>query len=687
MSKKQSQPIPIEDDPIDEEVKAIMGLPPEEADPSSVVDETISAAVDPKGPPEVTDDAKLQDELDAPVVEEAIEADNKEEPATADTTKDDDINATAAEINETLKSQVISADAKPADDQVNDELDDPDLTAAVTDIIAKEGDDLLAAEDAKKATFEPPKKTRKNPFGFIGAWWHSKRARTITLAVIAAALLGLAIYPATRYAILNTLGVRASLSLRVVDSKYGVPIKNAQVLAGGQTGITDSDGKVQLSKVKLGKTELVITKRSFATVNQTIIIGWGSNPYSDPFQMTPTGSTYNFVITDWLSGKPIEKAAVSDGESTALTDKDGKTTLTIQPTDRDIQLTIKADDYRLEKVVISATDTNEKAVKLVAGQSDVFVSKRSGKYDLYKRDADGTNETVLIGATGSEQDPLGLLVHRDGAVAAFVSTRDGKRDSSGHLLSNLYMVDVNGKTATKVADTEAAQIQLIDWVGDKLVFVKIVSGPSAATNGRQRILVYDMKQDKLTELAAVNYFNDVEVYKGQVYYAPSSGGNVPAQLYRVNLDGSAKTVLVDKETWATYRTSYDTLLANAADNKWYQQTLGDNKMTLISGAPASTTHRIYVDSPNGEKTVWIDNRDGKGVLILQNVKDKSIADQILVSKGGLSYPVRWLSNKHLLVRISNTTETADYVLNIDGGDMKKVGDVTNTAATSRWYYY
>lgn len=666
MAKKQSQSDPVIDD-VDDEVKQIMGPTPEEAAPAFASFAEDKIATEPKGPPEISQ-----------------EADSK------------NISEVAEQINEKLAAKELAIeDAVPKTEENHEHhddalQDDEFTTAAVADIIAKEGDEILAAEDAKKAAEESPKKSKHGIGYFVSAWWHNKRARMITFAAIAAVLLGLSFYPSTRYAILNTAGVRAGVSLQVIDSKYGLPVKNAEVIVGGQKATTNDTGKVTLSNVKLGKTQLVIAKRSFAPVNQTIIVGWGSNPFNDPFQMSPTGSAYSFTITDWISGKPVSGAEISDGESTALTDDSGRATLTVQPTDKDLELTIKAKDYRTDSLVISSTDKDNKQIKLVAGKPDVFVSKRSGKYDLYKRDVDGKNEVVLVGGTGSEQDPLGLLMSPDGNTAAFVSTREGKRDASGYLLSNLYMVDVSSKTVTKVAGTESAQIQLIDWVGDKLVFVKIASGPSAATAGRQHIVVYDSKQEKQNEITNANYFNDVEVYKDQIYYAPSSGGgpnSAEAKLYRVNTDNSSKTVLIDKEVWATYRNSFNKLQANAADNKWYEQTIGDNKMTVMSGAPASPVHRIYVTSPNNEKAVWVDNRDGKGVLILQDIKTPANPDMVVFSKGGLGYPIRWLSDKHILMRVSNSQETADYIINIEGGEAQKIGDVTNTASTSRWYYY
>ena len=670
MAKQPIQPESNTDD-VSNEVKQLMGPTPEEARSVLSTHPEMEHALEPKGPPE-------------------LEANFASDPG--ETTK---------QVNQQLAAQESVMDTvagipkdvtTPAAEPVHDEPagDDPAITAAVADIIAKEGDEVLAAQDAKSANEEAPKKQKRSMSHVFSAWWHNKRARTITLALVAMAVLGVALYPVTRYAVLNTVGVRAGVTLRVIDSKYGLPVKNAEVVVAGQKGMTNDDGKVTLSHLRLGKAQIAITKRSFATLTQTVTIGWGSNPFNDPLQMDPTGSVYSFTVTDWLSGKPVAKTEVSDGESTAVTDDAGKATLMVQPTDKDLQLSVKAKDYRTESFTISATEKADKAVKLVAGRPDVFISKRSGKYDVYKRDVDGKNETVVFAGTGSEQDPLGLLVSPDGATAALVSTREGKRDSSGYLLSNLYMIDVQAKTATKVASTESAQIQLIDWVDDKLVFVKIASGPSAATPGRQHAVVYDSKQDKQNELANANYFNDVEVYNGQVYFAASSGGgsgSADAKLFRVNTDGSSKTALTDKEIWATYRNSYTKLQANAADNKWYEQTLGDSKMTVLSGAPASPTHRIYAVNPSAEKAVWVDSRDGKGVLILQDIKNTANADVVVFSKGGLGYPMRWLSDKHLLVRVSNSQETADYVINIEGGDAQKVGDVTNTSSTNRWYYY
>ena len=728
MAKKNKQPEPLYNNVLNQEIKDLMGPPPEEAeanDASYSEPSPESPAVEPKGPPPVvtaggrvylqqnqqdestpksippvkTPEIPDQKSPDPSQVEQPDNIEAKElaadpqpsteQSATEKQPEPKNVSDVAEEINQQLLAQQASGPKplKIVDNTASSEpseLEDEGLDKAVSDIISKESDELLAVEDAIRKSNAPEVSTKKPKKNLFLAWWRNKKLRYLTIAAILALFLGAALFPYSRYAILNSVGVRAGLSVKVIDAKYGLPIKNVEVSAGGQSATSDAEGKVQLNNVPLGETQLVFTKRSFAQKSQPIIVGWGSNPFNDPIQLEATGSAYSFTVTDWASGKPVSKVEVSDGDSKVLTDDNGKVSMLLQSGDKDVKFTIKADNYRTENVTIGSTDKTEKSVKLVASNPDIFVSKRSGKYDVYKKDVDGANEVVLMGGTGTEQDGLGILPNQAGSVVAVASTRDGKRDKDGFLLSNLYIIDVSAKSVVKIPDTAAAQIQLVEWVGDKLVFVKVISAASAATSERQKIISYDYKQDKSIVLASANYFNDVEVYKGQIYFAQNSTGG-PAQLNRVNPDNSAKTVLLNQEVWQLSRIKNNRIIANAADKKWYEQQIGDAKLSEMANPPANTSNRGYIDSPNSEKTVWVDERDGKGVLILEDIKNSD--SKIIMSKNGLGYPIRWLSNKHLLIRVSNSQETADYVLNIDGGEPVKVGDVTNTAQTNRWYYY
>src|SRR5690606_8611006 len=119
---------------------------------------------------------------------------------------------------------------------------------------------------------------------------------------------------------------------------------------------------------------------------------------------------------------------------------------------------------------ISLSEDPEKPTKatMVIDRKAVFVSRANGKYDLFKSDLDGQNREILLAATGNENSNISLVLSPDGKRAAFISTRDGKRDSGGFLLSSLVLIDVENGNTTTIA--EAAQIQLVDWAGTRVVF-------------------------------------------------------------------------------------------------------------------------------------------------------------------------------------------------------------------------
>jgi hypothetical protein len=96
------------------------------------------------------------------------------------------------------------------------------------------------------------------------------------------------------------------------------------------------------------------------------------------------------------------------------------------------------------------------------------------------------------------------------------------------------------------------------------------------------------------------------------------------------------------------------------------------------------TRLIYVDSPNKKHILWVDNRDGKGVLLSYDTTTQ--ADTTLQTLGGLKLPVYWINNATLVYRISKTGETADYVMNIDGGEPHKLADVTDSTGIQNYYY-
>jgi hypothetical protein len=481
MSKKNgSTPELPEQNPMDRHVEAIMGPAPDAAPPASKpqsikiiqpdeaeqskslagaaeeaneVLRSMDPTLDGAGIEKIADDDAL------PVLEPAEQAEDAAAPSVPEVT----------DQPEPVSDQPegTAPEPMPADDG----MDDPLTEKAVDDIIAEEGDVVLAAEDAKRGSEEvelTPIKKRHQARNWLKSIWEKPAGRWGIIGGSAAIVLAIAVIPNTRYFALNTVGVRSSLSLTIIDSSNDQPLKNVQVSAAGVSGQTDSNGKIKLEHVRLGRTKLLIEKRAFAAITRDITVGWGSNPLGE-FSVTAVGTQYSFTITDFMSGKPIANAEASSGEGNAHADKDGKIILTLDTSTKNdadqVTVAISADNYRTENVNLTVNNKEAQAVKLVPSRKHVFISKRSGKYDVYSVNVDGKNERKVVSGTGLERDDIVLVPHQADDVAALVATRENVRNSSGFLLSTLYVLNTDTGDLVKIDQSE--QIQLIGWSSDQ----------------------------------------------------------------------------------------------------------------------------------------------------------------------------------------------------------------------------
>ena len=568
-------------------------------------------------------------------------------------------------------------------------LDDTQLGQVIEEIVAEDADKLLEVEDEKTkdeaTTVEvKPKKERKKRGNFFKAWLGNTLYRNITIGLIMLGIVASLAIPTSRYFVLNTAGVRASVSIKVLDDKTSLPLKNVEFVVDGKSTKSDGNGDAKLDKVKLGKLKVIIKKSAFAELKRTVTLGWGSNPLGEQ-RLVPTGTQFTFTAKDFTSNKPVSDTEVNFGDSSAKFNPEGEAVLTIPAVEDDqIEVTVSAKNYRDEKVKISTTTKDKTNVSMVPAKKHVFVSKRSGKLDLYKTDVDGKNQAVILAATGIErEESLSLSSHPTKPVVAFASTRENNRNQDGFLLTTLNFIYLDTNEVVKVAQSE--RIQIVDWSGDYLVYVKITQGASEANPNRHKIMSYNIEQQTEKELASTNYFNDVVSVNGVIYYSPAAYKvNGKVGLYRVNADGTNKKTIYDKEVWNLFRTTYDKFSLSVGQD-WYELNLPNDEVKKVGGAPSVLKSRVYVDSPNHKQSIWVDVRDGKSVLLNYSVDKKS--DQALVNESGIKNPIYWLDDDHVVYRVADGDETADYVLSLSGGEPKKIGDVTNTIGIDRWYYF
>lgn len=568
-------------------------------------------------------------------------------------------------------------------------MDDTQLNTAIDEIVAQDADKLLEVEDQKNqddAEIEvaKPKKTKKPRGNFFKACLKNPLYIKLTIFAVLVLIVILTILPTSRYFVLNLAGVRVSTSIKMLDDKTGLPLKNVELVVNNKSAKSDGDGNVRVDKVKLGKQEIIIKKLAFAEVKKKVTLGWGSNPLGEQ-RLVPTGTQFTLIAKDFASEKPVTIAEVNFGDSSAKFNASGEAILTV-PTveEEEIEVSVSANSYREEKVKINVETTEKINVQMVPAKKHVFVSKQKGKFDLYKVDVDGKNEEVILEATGIEkEESLSLSTHPKKPITAFSSTRENTRNQDGFLLSTLNIIYLDTKEVVKV--TQSERIQIVDWSGDKLIYVKITQGASQGNPNRHKIMSYDIESGSEKELATTNYFNDIVSVNGVIYYSPAIYQiNGKVGLYRINADGTNKKTIFDKEVWNIFRTAYDKFSFSVGQD-WYELSLASDEVKKVGGAPAVLKSKIYINSPNGKQSIWVDERDGKSVLLNYTIDQKT--DKVLITESGIRNPIYWLDDDHLVYRIADGTEVADYIMSLSGGAPKKIRDVTNTVGIDRWYYF
>ncbi len=564
-------------------------------------------------------------------------------------------------------------------------IDESGIDDVIDDIVAHETDEVLAAQDEKKAKEEAKleKKAHKGKLKTaLLALLKSKKTWVVLFVLLIVGLAVGLVVPVSRYLLLNTVGVRSAASLVVMDESTLQPLKNAEVTLAGKTVTTDATGAAVFNDIKMGKTELKLKRRAFAEVVRPHTVGWGSNPIGE-VGMRASGTVYRFKLVEHFTNTPQEKIEVTSGEFSAQSNAEGKVELAIDEAgDADPQITIDSPGFRVEK--FAQSDTNEKEVKLVPRLNHVFVSKRSGKFDLFKIDADGKNEALLLEATGKERDDLYTVAHPEKAIVAYVSTRDGQRNKDGFLLSSLYVIDVVSGERTRVVLSE--RVQVIGWYKNKLIYVSVTDGASQSNPNRQKLSSYDIETEEKSDIANTNNFNDILATSNTVFYAPSNTYNDPGikvGLFRLDTDTGATIQLFDQEVWNIFRTDFDKLSLSVQDT-WFEMKLSDTKPEKVAGPPAQLKSRDYITSPDNKRSLWIDQRDGKGVLLRINNSDQQ--EERVFDKAGLRYPLSWLSNSVVAFRVADGRESADYIMSLDGGETTKLIDVTNTGTVDHTGY-
>jgi len=544
-------------------------------------------------------------------------------------------------------------------------LDSEKTDQAVDDIVAEEGKTPNENEaDAAPAHFHIEKKKR----GFWRTWLGTSTGRWLTFIIIVALSAVIAATPQYRYYALNTAGVRAGASVTVVDDITQLPLKGVKVTIAGASKDTDKNGVVRFAGLRLGQTSVLVEQPGFAATRRTVTVGWGSNPLPD-VPLAATGTRYTILVNDYITGKPLAGVQANVGDSTALSDSKGKVELTLENTSAAGALvTLTKDGYRTGGATLKAANQTVNAVMATARKA-IFVSKASGNYDLYKSDIDGTNKEVILPGTGNENGNLSLATSPDGTHAALVSTRDNQHDGDGFLLNTLTLVDTEDRSTATLG--HADQIQLIDWVGSRLIYQQVSSDPKVPVGSRYTVISYDYDTNSRVQLAAAPKMNGVFSAQGFIFYtvaASDDNGSLQPGVYKISSEGNGRTRVFDNEVWSGLRTDYNTLAIQNADG-WTAYNIKTGATNTITN-PSSFTSRLYRDNADHTASLYVNQ------IQLMEYEASTGNETSIQSQEGLNYPVQWFDGA-IIYRVVTATETADYIT-APGGVAHKIADVANT---------
>ncbi len=520
-----------------------------------------------------------------------------------------------------------------------------------------------------------------NPLKSKKHWYAKWRLWVVIGLLCVAGLVAAWFVQPSRLWIVNTLGLRAHLHITAVTGKVQQPLAGVKLRVDGAEYTTDQQGKADID-VPYGEVNIVASKGGYADMAQKdtfdfnpffYAYGLGNKRGEDAaktitFRMGDVGVPISFIVHDWLTGAPITSGEFTAGSATGKPTPQGVVNMTAAPTDQG-KVAVHATFggvYNDRDIMVMTESVAPQIFTFTPGGKDYFVSKRSGVYSVYSSDADGANAQEIVHGTGLETAATNLAVSPSGKYAVLSASRENQKDSGGVLLQKLYIINTADKSMRSV--DQARAFTFADWSGDTLVYAAAEHIGSTDSQRLSTLNVASGKQANL--LSAAQSFGAIRLSLNAVVFAVTTGG-ANAELHTIPIGGGTDKMLA--ATLGALAQTEATTFVYQNNNAW--QSYDTNSQQVANApAPASVT-RAFINSasPDNQNQLIYDKIDSKTQLL---VKNKATGKETILYTGTIGGPFRWLSNGVVLFRMIDTVQSADYVINIHGGQAKKVTDVS-----------
>lgn len=544
------------------------------------------------------------------------------------------------------------------------------------------------------------KKTEKageSRFKRLKHWYktHKKISIPATLVLLLAVVAAI---PWSRY---QTAGLvyKKDFTLQLKDSTAKTPVSGAKVSIGRATAITDGDGKVTLSAVKVGNHKANISKKYYQDSQVNVLVPILNQKNTPSFSVVAIGRQTKVLVTNLINDDKLEGVEIEAAGTVAKTDKDGAATVVL-PAGADKQKAkLKLSGYNPAEVEIevSSSETGENTFKLTPAGRIYFMSKRTGKLDVMKVNLDGSDAKVAVSGTGSEQDDNTRLIQSpDGKHVALVARRSATEPTA-----QLYVLAAEDDKLTS-ADTGNAEFSLVGWSGSRLVYIVTRNDLAATAAGKSKLKSYDANSGRITSLdqteegdpavdARLRY-DFVRLVGDTVVFAKTWFGNTTAlagKMDSFNIIGAGGG---NHKTVATYDTAANFMsysqhspvgfyirqsVQASGEEKFFDYTIGATPKPMnINITQFYEDNYSYLFSPSGRQSLWSEVRDGENAFLVAD--SSGMNPKVVESLDGFS-PESWFTDQYLLLSFKSREL---YIMSAKGGVALKV---TNYQSTYTFY--
>lgn len=591
---------------------------------------------------------------------------------------------------------------EPGDDmplRVDEELQKEAPYEQADVLIEKEDTSHVSPEDAPIASEKPQG-------GRFKRFIHTKKGKVVLilagLLVVVGVLLAV---PVTRYGILGMV-IKKKTPIVVLDSVTKKPVTEASISLGPLSAKTDGEGKVTLEDVPVGEYKLKVIKNYYTTVEVPLDVPVFEDVKEAKIDLVATGRQVSLVVTNTITKQPMEKAVISAGDTSAVTDSSGIATIVL-PADKDeLPGQVTLDGYNTAEVKIKITDqADANKINITPAGTVYFLSKQTGKINVMKSNLDGSAASAVVEGTGAENDrETALLAARDWRYLALSAKR--KSTVSGQL----YLVDT-GNGSLKTIDEGNVDIQLVGWSDHSFLYVVTRNEKKIWEDKRQALKAYNADTGALTTIdetfaVGTNYgdtryeiFGNPYIVEGKVVYAKYISTVGPTDrkssiVAATPKDGqkqvlkefspSNRSMTIEAKLYEPQELYFRVDLEDGSPVTYFEYEAGTIKsVTNTDDKFYNTYYPTFLVSPDSQRTLWHEPRNGKNAIFIGDKNGKN-SKELAINSEYATYG--WFGDKYILLS-KNGSEL--YITSADQqlGDTVKIADYHKPALNFAGYGY